>query len=89
MSEPYRFAIPPTWREGKIANIQSGNFCLVRPCSLTCTSTGTTLWPPFVYLSLGLREAQPRCDEPWTEALYENPSEGKLTVRTWLVLQRQ
>ncbi|KAK9832104.1 hypothetical protein WJX81_007290 [Elliptochloris bilobata] len=50
MSEPYRFAVPPTWREGKIANIQSGNFCL------------------------------PRCDEPWTEALYENPAEGKLTL---------
>ena len=30
MSEPYRFAVPPTWREGKIANIQSGNFCLPR-----------------------------------------------------------
>ena len=30
MSQPYRFAVPPTWREGKIANIQSGNFCLPR-----------------------------------------------------------
>lgn len=26
-NDPYRFALPPTWREGKVANIQSGNYC--------------------------------------------------------------
>ena len=29
ISEPYRFALPPSWKEGKVANIQSGNFCQV------------------------------------------------------------
>ena len=28
---------------------------------------------------LGVR-LQPRCDEPWTEVVYEDSSEGKLTV---------
>ncbi|KAK9808421.1 hypothetical protein WJX73_003065 [Symbiochloris irregularis] len=27
---PYKFAVPPTWKEEKIANIQSGNFCAPR-----------------------------------------------------------
>lgn len=26
-SDPYKFAMPPTFREGKVANILSGNFC--------------------------------------------------------------
>ena len=30
-------------------------------------------------LMLGVR-LQPRCDEPWTEVVYEDSSEGKLTV---------
>jgi hypothetical protein len=30
IDEPYRFALPPSWKEGKVANIQSGNFCQVR-----------------------------------------------------------
>lgn len=28
--EPYRFAMPPTWREAKVANILSGNYCQPR-----------------------------------------------------------
>ncbi|CAK0786183.1 hypothetical protein CVIRNUC_009396 [Coccomyxa viridis] len=48
--DPYQFALPPSWKPGKIANIQSGNFCM------------------------------PRCDEPWTEVVYEDSSEGKLTL---------
>lgn len=28
-TDPYRFAMPPTWREGKVANIQSGSYCQV------------------------------------------------------------
>jgi hypothetical protein len=27
---PYRFALPPTWREAKVANIASGNYCQPR-----------------------------------------------------------
>ncbi|GBF96037.1 hypothetical protein Rsub_08852 [Raphidocelis subcapitata] len=27
---PYRFAMPPTWREAKVANILSGNYCQPR-----------------------------------------------------------
>lgn len=27
--DPYHFALPPTWKQGKVANIQSGNFCQV------------------------------------------------------------
>ncbi len=27
---------------------------------------------------------QPRCDEPWTEVVYEDAGEGKLTVRATL-----
>lgn len=50
INDPYRFALPPTWHEGKVANIQSGNFC------------------------------QPRCDEPWTEVVFEAASEGKVTL---------
>lgn len=26
---PYKFALPPNFREGKVANIQSGNYCQV------------------------------------------------------------
>ncbi|KAK9918460.1 hypothetical protein WJX75_004213 [Coccomyxa subellipsoidea] len=48
--EPYQFALPPTWHEGKVANIQSGNFC------------------------------QPRCDEPWTEVVFEGASEGRVSL---------
>ena len=29
-NDPYQFAMPPTWREGKVANIQSGSYCQVR-----------------------------------------------------------
>lgn len=47
---PYRFALPPTWREGKVANILSGNYC------------------------------QPRCDEPWTEVIFENADEGRAAL---------
>ncbi len=28
-NDPYQFAMPPTWREGKVANIQSGSYCQV------------------------------------------------------------
>eukprot|EP00884_Botryococcus_braunii_P009120 jgi/Botrbrau1/18209/Bobra.53_1s0068.1 len=47
---PYRFALPPSWKELKVANIQSGNYC------------------------------QPRCDEPWTEVIFEDPKEGRATL---------
>lgn len=57
IKEPYRFALPPTWHEGKVANIQSGNFCM------------------------------PRCDEPWTEVVFEAPSEGKVTVSHQAVIK--
>ncbi|GMH43661.1 hypothetical protein BSKO_11583 [Bryopsis sp. KO-2023] len=49
-NNPYRFALPPTWREGKVANILSGNYC------------------------------QPRCDEPWTEVIFENAEEGRAAL---------
>lgn len=43
--------LPIYWRrEGKVANILSGNYC------------------------------QPRCDEPWTEVLFESNQEGKIVV---------
>jgi hypothetical protein len=29
-ASPYRFALPPKFREGKVANILSGNYCQVR-----------------------------------------------------------
>ena len=29
-NNPYRFALPPTWREQAVANIQSGNYCQPR-----------------------------------------------------------
>jgi len=29
-NNPYRFAMPPTWRESPVANIQSGNYCQPR-----------------------------------------------------------
>lgn len=29
-NNPYRFALPPTWREQQVANIQSGNYCQPR-----------------------------------------------------------
>jgi hypothetical protein len=47
---PYRLALPSSWREKQVANIQSGNYC------------------------------QPRCAEPWTEVIFENPAEGKVQV---------
>ncbi|WIA18137.1 hypothetical protein OEZ85_009613 [Tetradesmus obliquus] len=47
---PYRFALPPKFREGKVANILSGNYC------------------------------QPRCDEPWTEVIFESSTEGRIAV---------
>lgn len=47
---PYRFALPPKFREGKVANILSGNYC------------------------------QPRCDEPWTEVVFESPTDGRIAV---------
>ncbi len=31
--DPYHFSLPPTWKQGKVANIQSGNFCQVQPIS--------------------------------------------------------
>ena len=36
--DPYHFALPPTWKQGKVANIQSGNFCQV--CSSCRYSSG-------------------------------------------------
>jgi hypothetical protein len=47
---PYSFALPPTWREARVANIQSGNYC------------------------------QPKCEEPWTEVVFESPDEGSARV---------
>lgn len=47
---PYSFSLPPTWREGKVANILSGNYC------------------------------QPRCDEPWTEVVFNDEKEGRVSV---------
>ncbi len=47
---PYSFALPPTWREARVANIQSGNYC------------------------------QPKCEEPWTEVVFESPAEGSARV---------
>ncbi|CAD7697068.1 unnamed protein product [Ostreobium quekettii] len=47
---PYSFSLPTTWREGKVANILSGNYC------------------------------QPRCDEPWTEVIFNDASEGRVAV---------
>eukprot|EP00877_Chromochloris_zofingiensis_P014811 jgi/Chrzof1/9584/Cz04g08120.t1_PPD6[v5.2] len=29
-NNPYRFALPPSWKEAKVANIQSGNYCQPR-----------------------------------------------------------
>ena len=34
--DPYRFALPPSWKPGKIANIQSGNFCMVGSSFTPC-----------------------------------------------------
>lgn len=48
--DPYSFAIPPSWSERKVANIQSGNYC------------------------------QPRCAEPWTEVIFADDTEGKVSV---------
>ena len=47
---PYSFALPPTWREARVANIQSGNYC------------------------------QPKCEEPWTEVVFESPAQGSARV---------
>ncbi|GAX81973.1 hypothetical protein CEUSTIGMA_g9401.t1 [Chlamydomonas eustigma] len=44
--EPYNMFIPASWKEAKIPNILSGNFCM------------------------------PNCDEPWTEAIFEDPAGG-------------
>ncbi len=35
-----------------------------------------------IMLSRFLMRMQPRCDEPWTEVVYEDAGEGKLTVRS-------
>lgn len=50
VKKPYSFAVPPTWREARVANIQSGNYC------------------------------QPKCEEPWTEVVFESPDEGSARV---------
>ena len=31
VKDSYRFSHPASWKEQKIANIQSGNFCMVSP----------------------------------------------------------
>jgi len=49
-SSPYRFEIPGSFREGKVANILSGNYC------------------------------QPRCDEPWTEVIFEDVDRGRIAL---------
>ena len=33
--DPYHFALPPSWKQGKVANIQSGNFCQVQPRTIS------------------------------------------------------
>lgn len=76
--EPYRFALPPSWKEGKVANIQSGNFCQVR--------RGGVPFAQLLHEGNGSNMSralcmQPRCDEPWTEVVFENSADGKATVQ--------
>jgi hypothetical protein len=85
---PYRFALPPTWHEGKVANIQSGNFCQVRDTlSLGLLTVSWCVLHDLIHQNVLQTAAlsgplQPRCDEPWTEVVFEASAEGKVTVRT-------
>ena len=53
--DPYHFALPPTWKQGKVANIQSGNFCQVLPYATS--NFCMALW---VQASGALCDAQPQ-----------------------------
>jgi hypothetical protein len=85
-SSPYRFAMPPTWREAKVANILSGNVSHAglgsrvdsdpnrRPESTSTAPTKPTKTNPTP------QYCQPRCAEPWIEVIFENEAEGKAQV---------
>jgi hypothetical protein len=104
-AEPYSFALPPSFREARVANIASGNY--VRMRTLRCSTAHRCMrrhvlardehllsdvdahflqqqenamhYPAHPHNALPAQCA-PRCDEPWTEVIFESASDGRITL---------
>jgi len=60
-----------------VANIQSGNFCMVS----TFTTFQLLQNALICLLSDVLLPLQPNCAEPWTEVVFADDKEGKIQVQ--------
>ncbi len=62
-----------------MANIQSGNFCMVSTCfTFQLLQNGLLC---ICALSDVLLPVQPNCAEPWTEVVFADDKEGKIQVQ--------
>lgn len=79
--DSYRFEVPSSYREVGVANIQSGNFCMVLLFA-SCMFCQITVWLPWPEHICGHSTVslQPNCGEPWTEVIFADDKEGKIQV---------
>lgn len=83
--DSYRFEVPSSYREVGVANIQSGNFCMVLLFA-SCMFRQITVWlplPEHIY-NHSTMSSQPNCAEPWTEVIFADDKEGKIQVECCL-----
>lgn len=80
---PYRFALPSSWRENQVPLLLRYAIAVPEPLRPGCGSWASR--------QLGTRDkqvaniqsgnyCQPRCAEPWTEVIFTDPAEGKVQV---------
>lgn len=90
-NDSYKFEVPSSYREVGVANIQSGNFCMVsmryiiflmyharmvhRNLPAHCVSHAILVSVYGKGMCL-----QPNCAEPWTEIVFADDKEGKVQV---------
>ena len=79
--DSYRFEVPSSYREVGVANIQSGNFCMV--LLVQATHVVEQLLAAVARKHVCDRcalDLQPNCGEPWTEVIFADDKEGKIQV---------
>ena len=79
--DSYRFEVPSSYREVGVANIQSGNFCMVMLFSKLHILLNH-YWLPLLEHAFAMvcLPVQPNCGEPWTEVIFADDKEGKIQV---------
>ncbi len=78
-SDSYSFEVPSNYREVGVANIQSGNFCMVSTFTIFQLLQNALLC--ICAFSYVLLPVQPNCAEPWTEVVFADDKEGKIQVQ--------